>query len=103
MASLPIFTDTEILAARPARNQVDHSHAYGTLVEPERTRSGRVENVATLLLTNSECPFRCLMCDLWKNTTDQAVAVGDIPAQIESAFQQLGLEEALPGDEAFLK
>ena len=29
------------------------------------------------------------MCDLWKNTTDQSVAPGDIPAQIQYALHQL--------------
>ncbi len=96
MASLPIFTDTEILAARPARNRVDHSHAYGTLVEPERTRSGRVENVATLLLTNSECPFRCLMCDLWKNTTSEPVPPGMVAGQVREALAQLGIDSEDP-------
>ena len=36
-----------------------------------RTRlaeSGEVVPVATIFLTNRECPWRCLMCDLWKNT-----------------------------------
>ena len=45
--------------------------------------------VATILLTNRECPWRCLMCDLWKNTLSETVPVGAIPAQIEFALQQL--------------
>ncbi|MDQ3331835.1 MAG: radical SAM protein, partial [Planctomycetota bacterium] len=49
----------------------------------------RVEDVATLFLTNRECPFRCLMCDLWENTTDDIVPVGAIPAQIDYAIERL--------------
>jgi hypothetical protein len=48
-----------------------------------------VEDVLTILLTNRECPFRCLMCDLWKNTTDDPVPPGAIPAQIDQALARL--------------
>ena len=44
---------------------------------------------ATIFLTNRECPFHCVMCDLWKNTTDERVPVGAIPLQIESALSKL--------------
>ncbi len=50
--------------------------------------SGQIEEVNTLFLTNRECPFRCLMCDLWKNTTDKPVPPGSIPAQIEYALSR---------------
>ncbi|NSW94739.1 MAG: radical SAM protein, partial [Bacteroidales bacterium] len=39
--------------------------------------------------TNRECPFHCLMCDLWKNTTDKSVNKGDIPEQIKHALKHL--------------
>ena len=96
MLSLPTFTDAEILAARPARNQVDPSRPYGAILEPERARSGHVENVATLLLTNRECSFRCLMCDLWKNTTPESVPVGAVASQVRSGLSQLGVDPADP-------
>jgi len=51
--------------------------------------SGRIEEVVTIFLTNRECPFKCLMCDLWKNTTDDPVPAGAIPAQIEYALSRL--------------
>ncbi|HZT82856.1 MAG TPA: hypothetical protein VFA26_21675, partial [Gemmataceae bacterium] len=44
---------------------------------------------AVLFLTNRECPFRCLMCDLWKNTTDRRVADGAIAGQVEYALARL--------------
>src|SRR4030095_100742 len=40
---------------------------------------------ATIFLTNRECPWRCLMCDLWKNTLEEHVPPGAIPAQIREA------------------
>lgn len=84
-----IITDSEILAARPGKNRVDPWQPYAFLTESERTAAGRVEDVATLFLTNRECPFRCLMCDLWKNTLDERVPLGAIPAQIDYALQRL--------------
>lgn len=89
MNDLPFFTDDDILAARPARNAVDPSRPYEFLVEPEHTAAGTVEDVATIFLTNRECPFRCLMCDLWKNTTTTRVAEGAIPGQIDYALARL--------------
>ncbi len=94
-AQLPTLTDAQVLAARGAKNAVDPRRPYAFLVEAEYQPVGRVESVATLFLTNRECPFRCLFCDLWKNTTDESLAVGAIPAQIDFALCELGLR---PGD-----
>jgi radical SAM enzyme (TIGR01210 family) len=58
-------------------------------VEEERTERGDVVRVATILLANRECPWRCLMCDLWKNTTEESVPRGAIPAQIRDALASL--------------
>lgn len=83
------LSDDWILQRRPEKNGVDPLRPYAHLVEPERTIDGRVEDVATIFLTNKECPFRCLMCDLWKNTTDKRVPAGAIPTQIRWALRQL--------------
>ena len=83
------FTDAEIIAGRPPKNAVDPRRPYAYFTEPERTTSGRIEQVATIFLTNSECPFRCLYCDLWKNTTRTPVGPGAIPEQIDYALVRL--------------
>jgi radical SAM enzyme (TIGR01210 family) len=83
------ISDEQILAARGPKNPVDMFRPYHVLTEKECGASGKVEDVATVFLTNRECPFRCLMCDLWKNTTDAKVPVGAIPAQIRTALQTL--------------
>ncbi len=85
---LPLST-RDILAARGPKNAVDASRPYAFLVEDERSASGRIEPVATVFLTNRECPFHCLYCDLWKNTTDVSLAPGQISTQIEFALAQL--------------
>ena len=79
----------EILNARGDRNPVDPLRPYHFLVEPEFSRRRKMEDVATVFLTNRECPFRCLMCDLWKNTTQHTVPRGAIPAQIDFALERL--------------
>jgi len=89
MQPAPRFDDDWTLAHRPPRNLVHPDRPYAFLVEPEAAPGGGVVDVATIFLTNRECPFRCLMCDLWKNTLETSVAPGQIPAQIRWALEQL--------------
>ena len=89
MTPVPLFADDWILERRPPRNPLSADRPYAWLVEPEPAADGRVVNVATLFLTNRECPFRCLMCDLWKNTLPESVSPGQIPEQIRWALAQL--------------
>lgn len=83
------YSDRDITSARGPKNPVDSTRPYAFLVEPECSATGRVEDVATLFLTNRECPFRCLMCDLWRSTTDHRVPSGAIPEQIDFALERL--------------
>lgn len=87
--SAPHSSTDWILARRPARNVVSPDRPYAFLVEAEPGADGSVASVATVFLTNRECPFRCLMCDLWKNTLQTRVGPGQIPAQIRWALEQL--------------
>lgn len=89
MISAPRIETSQILAARGPKNAVDPWRPYAFFVEPEPTAAGQIENVATIFLTNQECPFRCLMCDLWQNTLDTRVPLGAIPAQIDYALERL--------------
>ncbi len=73
----------------------------GTLIEEEPDERGNLQRSLTVFLTNRECPWRCLMCDLWQHTTLHSVPVGAIPRQIDSAltaaegaFDQLKLYNA---------
>ncbi len=83
------ITDEQILSERPPKNRVTPDRPYAYLIERERSASGQIADVATLFLTNRECPFRCLMCDLWKNTTDTTVPHGSIAQQIDFALGEL--------------
>ena len=88
-APLPQFDTAAILAARPSRAVLDVWQPQSFFVEPEHSVVGTIDDVATLFLTNRECAFQCLMCDLWKHTTEQTVPVGAIPAQIAYALERL--------------
>ena len=81
--------DQSIVALRGPRNQVTADRPYAFLVEQERFSTGECGPVATIFLTNRECPWRCTMCDLWRNTLLRSVASGDIPRQIEYALERL--------------
>jgi radical SAM enzyme (TIGR01210 family) len=81
-----------ILSQRPPRATVNAFEPNGYFLERECSASGRVVQSGTILLTNKECPWRCLMCDLWKHTLPVTVPRGAIPAQIELAVRQSGLQ-----------
>ncbi len=70
-------------------NLVDPRRAYATAWEEEPDESGTLVPTSVVFLTNRECPFRCLMCDLWKNTLDEAVPRGAIAHQIRGALAEL--------------
>lgn len=81
--------DKWILERRPARLALDPFNPYAFSVEDECSASREVVPVATIFLTNRECPWRCLMCDLWRNTLREKVPIGAIPAQIDHALARL--------------
>lgn len=78
-----------ILERRGEKAPVDSARPYSFLFEQERGPDGEMWPTATIFLTNKECPWRCLMCDLWKNTTDKPVEAGAIPVQIHTALAQM--------------
>ena len=78
-----------IREARGARSVVDPTRPAAFFCEPEASAQGTVEQVATLFLVNRECPFTCIYCDLWKQTTVTAVTVAEILGQIDLALAAL--------------
>lgn len=81
--------DRWIIAHRGPKNHLNERRPYAWLHEEEYGPDGRTWSTATIFLTNRECSFRCLMCDLWRNTLDGRVPVGAIPEQITWALAQL--------------
>jgi archaeosine synthase beta-subunit len=81
--------DKWVLERRPARESLNPQKPYLFFVEQELSASGDILPVATIFLTNRECPWRCVMCDLWRNTLSNSVSPGTIPAQMDFALSQL--------------
>jgi radical SAM enzyme (TIGR01210 family) len=79
---------------RGPRNQIDPWRPHAFFIEQECSQSRAVVPVLTIFLTNRECPWRCVMCDLWKNTTTETAARGAISAQIDFAIQNVDSLEA---------
>jgi hypothetical protein len=97
---------TWIVAQRPGVVRPNNpNRPQGVFLERERLANGEVVDSGVVLLTNRECPWRCLMCDLWKETMVDSVPAGAIPQQIDFAREQLANLRARPGkatDEHFL-
>ena len=81
--------DNWVREQRGAKNPMDPSRPYAFLHEEELQPSGKTESINTLFLTNRECRYACLMCDLWKNSLDDSVVPGMIPDQIRWGLEQL--------------
>lgn len=81
--------DRWILSHRPERNQLDPRRPYAFHAEHERATNGELVSTATIFLTNRECPWHCLMCDLWRSTLTESVPAGAIPEQISFALSRL--------------
>lgn len=81
--------DRWIEELRPARTVLDAQKPYAFFYEEEYSANGQVEPVNTVFLTNRECPWRCTMCDLWRNTLLETVPAGAIPAQIDFALREM--------------
>lgn len=81
--------NTWIEEQRTERHAPNLYRPYDFYVEDERSKSGEVEPAAAVFLSNRECPWRCLMCDLWKNTVKGPTPEGAIPAQLDYALQRM--------------
>lgn len=87
--SRPTERDAWIVDRRPPRRAVSASQPRAFFAEEELDGGGIVQRVATLFLTNRECPYRCLMCDLWRDTLVESVPAGAIARQIDMALAAL--------------
>jgi radical SAM enzyme (TIGR01210 family) len=81
--------DRFVLDRRPARHLPDPLQYHALTVEDEPDEDGHVVPVATIFLTGRECPWRCVMCDLWQQTITEDTPIGAIPHQIAVARRTL--------------
>ena len=84
-----MITDQWVLERRGPKATLDPMRPYAAVFEEELDAAGVLAPTAVIFLTNRECPFRCVMCDLWRNTLDETVPPGAIATQIRAALQQL--------------
>lgn len=84
-----------VLERRAAKPPVDPHRAHAAFWERELSRlGGGVSDVLTVLLATSECPWRCVMCDLWRFTTNLRVSPpGAVTRQLATALNS----EPIPG------
>jgi archaeosine synthase beta-subunit len=85
----PAARDRFVLDRRPPRPSHDPWRAQGLLVEDEPAADRTIARVATVFLTGRECPWRCVMCDLWQHTTPGDTPPGAIAAQVAAARDTL--------------
>jgi len=78
-----------IIRHRGSRVFVDPSQPARAVCEQECGVDGTILTVNTLFLTNRECPWRCLMCDLWRHTTKGPTPPKVISRQIAGALHGL--------------
>jgi radical SAM enzyme (TIGR01210 family) len=79
---------TSLRAGRPVH---DPWRSHAIVVEGEPTEAGSIARVATVFLTGRECPWRCVMCDLWQYTTANDTPPGAIAAQTLAAGEWLAV------------
>ncbi len=81
--------DRFVLERRPIRAANDPWAMPHVVVEDERAADGTIARVATIFLTGRECPWRCVMCDLWTHAIASDTPAGAIVAQIFAAREHL--------------
>ena len=94
-----VLNDRWVLERRGPKAALDPWRAYATAWEEEPDASGVLIPTTVVFLTNRECPFRCVMCDLWVNTLDETVPSGAIAAQIRTALAGLPPLSATTGSD----
>jgi radical SAM enzyme (TIGR01210 family) len=88
--------DTFVFERRPSRPEHDPWRHQGVLVEDERAVDGTTARVATLFLTGRECPWRCVMCDLWQHTIPGDTPPGALVRQLDVALESLAADGQRP-------
>jgi len=84
-----MYDNAAVVSHRSAKEKVNAWKPYHFIHETEPDRNGELQRINTIFLTNRECPFKCVFCDLWKHTLDDPTPKGAIPAQIRYALDRL--------------
>jgi radical SAM enzyme (TIGR01210 family) len=87
--STPGARDRWVLDHRGPRPSRDPAAPPTVIVEQEPAADGSIASIATIFLTGRECPWRCVMCDLWKGTIPVDTPLGAVPRQLGDARRTL--------------
>jgi len=85
-----------IRSLRKETTRPDQTSQPAILLETEPDQHGHPIQTGTIFLINRECPWTCVMCDLWQHTTVKPLPIGHVPRQIEQAIAQLKLRTVEP-------
>ncbi len=80
--------DRWIRNRRPDRLPVDPRRPYAFVEEAELGPDGTLWSTAVVFLTNGECAFGCLMCDLWRQTLRRQAGPTPCSPQIAAVVPQ---------------
>lgn len=91
-----IERDRFVLDRRPPHARHDPWRHQGVLIEDECAADGRIVRGATIFLTGRECPWRCVMCDLWRHTIPTDTPAGAIVRQLDEALAVIAIDARPP-------
>jgi len=89
MTKLPTIDSNHILRRRGPKEVVDPWAIPTVVTDQEPDGSGNVRSASSVFLIGKECPFRCLMCDLWQQTLDVPTPTGALVRQLDLALSQI--------------
>ena len=92
---LPPIDTHQILNLRTAGAVVDPTAPPAVVTEQEPDENGVIKQATTVFLIGKECPFRCLMCDLWKHTTSEPTPPGALVRQLSQVLPQIQHREII--------
>ncbi len=81
--------DRWIIERRPTRHHLRSDRPNAWFLEEEPQADGQVMQVGTVLLVNRECPFHCVMCDLWRDTLPPNGPTGLIGSQLDAVMAHI--------------
>lgn len=85
----PTIDSRMVLAARGLKNPVVPQPTPLVITESEPDADWQLRSATTVFLLGKECPFRCLMCDLWRHTTDQRTEPGSLVRQLAAVLPSI--------------
>lgn len=81
--------DRWVRERRPAKVIKPLDRPIDSWAEEECLHDREPGTVGTIILNNGECPFSCLMCGYWRDTTDETPREGLVAGQVRWAISRL--------------